>query len=70
MVDGLITKEDFKKQTNWHTKHLDDLNQELIIYLQNDKADNQQVNIIKQYILALNEIMNMDGQSELLYKKY
>lgn len=69
MLDGLITKEDLQKQTAWYNEELEKLNIQLTDALQKDKSGSRQVNDMEQYIKALDEIMEMDGNSEEVYKE-
>lgn len=69
MLEGLITKEDLKKQTDWYNEELENLNIQLAEALSKDKVQSRQVNDMEQYIQALDEIMDIGENSELLYKE-
>lgn len=69
MIEGLITKEDLKSQTVWYNEELDRLNAQLAESLSSNKTKARQVNNMEQYIQALDEIMDMDSQSELLHRE-
>lgn len=69
MLEGLITKEDLKKQTDWYNEELESLNIQLAEALSKDKVQSRQVNDMEQYIKALDEIMDIGEHNELLYKE-
>ena len=69
MLEGLITKEDLKKQTDWYNEELESLNIQLAEALSKDKVQSRQVNDMEQYIKALDEIMDTGEHNELLYKE-
>ena len=69
MLEGLITKEDLKNQTDWYNEELERLNVQLAEALSKDKVQSRQVNDMEQYIQALDEIMDMEENNELLYKE-
>ena len=69
MLEGLITKEDLKKQTDWYNEELESLNIQLAEALAKDKVQSRQVNDMEQYIKALDEIMDIGEHNELLYKE-
>ena len=69
MLDGLISKEDLQNQTEWYNEELEKLNIQLSDALQKDKSDSRQVNNMEKYIKALDEIMELDGNSEDVYKE-
>lgn len=69
MLDGLISKEDLQSQTEWYNEELEKLNIQLSDALQKDKSDSRQVNHMEKYIKALDEIMELDGDSEDVYKE-
>lgn len=69
MLDGLISKEDLQSQTEWYNEELEKLNIQLSDALQKDKSDSRQVNHMEKYIKALDEIMELDSDSEDVYKE-
>lgn len=69
MLEGLITKEDLKKQTDWYNEELESLNIQLAEALSKDKVQSRQVTDMEQYIKALDEIMDIGEHNELLYKE-
>lgn len=69
MLEGLITKEDLKNQTDWYNEELERLNVQLAEALSKSKVQSRQVNDMEQYIQALDEIVDMEENNELLYKE-
>ncbi len=69
MLDGLISEEDLKKQTAWYNEELDRLQQQMDRALQANKDNANQVSEMEQYVQALDEIMDKDSQSEMVYKE-
>lgn len=71
MLDGLITKEDLKIQTEWYTKELERLNKRLaeISQISESEANASQAKKLEQYVKALDDIMSIDGKSEEVYKQ-
>lgn len=69
MLEGIISKEDFKNQTDWYNEETEHLNQQLAAAVQECKASSQQINVMEQYIAALDEIVGTDSYSELIYKE-
>lgn len=69
MLDGLITKEDLQKQTDWYNEELQQLNQQLIEILNADKIQMRQSNNMEQYIQAIDEIMSFNESDEMLYQE-
>ena len=69
MLDGVISKEDLQNQTEWYNEELEKLNIQLSDALQKDKSDSRQVNNMEQYVKALDEMIELDGNSEDVYKE-
>ena len=69
MLEGLISKEDFQKQTDWYNQELEQLQQQLLDSSANDKIHARQVNSMEQYITALDEILTFDENNETLYRE-
>ena len=69
MLDGLISKDDLKNQTEWYNEEIKQLNQQVLDSEQENKVKSRQANAMKEYISALDEIMDMDSNNELVYKE-
>ena len=69
MLDGIISKEALKKQTDWYDEELDRLSKQLEKATQNINATVSYVNDMEKYIKALNNIIAIDSNSELLYRE-
>ena len=69
MLDGLITKTDFQKQTKWYDEQLAELSGLLSNSQKRDKAQARQMDISSQYITALDEIMTFDETNKSLYRE-
>ena len=69
MLGGIISKEDLQSQTEWYNEKLEHLNKELTDAKCREKLDNSQTDIMEQYIKALDDIMDIHGDNELIYKE-
>lgn len=69
MLGGIISKEDLQSQTEWYNEKLEHLNKELADAKCREKLDNSQTDIMEQYIKALDDIMDIHGDNELIYKE-
>lgn len=69
MLDGLISETDLKSQTEWYNEEIKQLNQQLLDSEQENKVKSRQANAMNEYISALDEIMDMDSDNELVYKE-
>ncbi|MBS6733805.1 MAG: recombinase family protein [Clostridiales bacterium] len=69
MLDGLISKEDLQSQTGWYNEEIEKLNLQLTDAFQQNNEESGQINDMEKYIKALDEIMGMDSDSELVYKE-
>ncbi len=69
MLDGLISKEDFQKQTEWYDAELEQLQQQLAALSTKGKIQSQQASDMQQYIKAIDEILTFDENNETLYRE-
>lgn len=69
MLDGLITEDDLKAQTEWYNSEIQKLNTALLDSAHNSKKEISQKNTMEKYILALDEIMDADSSNEAVYKE-
>lgn len=69
MLDGLITKDDLKKQTDWYNDDLRNLNHQLETATRQTKEKTKEADTMEKYIKALDEIMSLDSENNLLYKE-
>lgn len=69
MLDDLISETDLKNQTEWYNSEIEKLNIQLSEIIYYDKKESRQMHMMEEYISAIDEIMNMDGDNELLYKE-
>ncbi len=69
MLGGVISKEDLQNQTEWYNDKLEHLNKELLDAKYRDKLENSQTDAMEQYIKALDDIMNLQGDNELIYNE-
>lgn len=69
MLDGLISKEDLKSQTNWYNSEIQKLNKAFLDSARKSKMEICQKNIMKKYISALDEIMDTESSNEAIYKE-
>ena len=69
MLDGLITEDDLKAQTEWYNSEIQKLNTALLESAHNSKKEISQKNTMEKYILALDEIMDADSSNEAVYKE-
>ena len=69
MLDGLITKEELKSQTNWYNEELEALNNQLSNVKDFQKQLRSQTDQMQQYIEALDDIMNLNSDNEMVYKE-
>ena len=68
MLDGLISEEDFINQKNWYDEKIKNLKDKLIEESKKDREDKKEY-IIQSYRNALDEIMDIDNPSEMVYKE-
>ena len=69
MLDGLISKKDLKEQIEWYDKKISVLTQNLM-EIDNQCQDNSKnAFIMQKYIEALDEIMDIEKPSEMVYKE-
>ena len=69
MLDGLITEDDLKAQTEWYNSEIQKLNTALLESAHNSKKEISKKNTMEKYILALDEIMDADSSNEAVYKE-
>lgn len=69
MLEGILSIEDLKKQTDWYDEELNRLDEQLRRAEQNGDTKACHVKEMKQYIKALDSIMDVNGDSELLYRE-
>lgn len=69
MLDGLITKADLQEQTKWYDEQLAELSELLSNSQSKDKEQAKQIDVSRQYIAALDEIMTFDETNESLYRE-
>jgi len=69
MLEELISKEDFKRQTAWYNQELEQLHEQLLESSSKSKAHAKQVTTMEQYIIALDEILTFDESNETLYRE-
>ena len=69
MLGGVISKEDLQNQTEWYNDKLEHLNKEFLDAKYRDKLENSQTDAMEQYIMALDDIMNLQGDNELIYNE-
>lgn len=73
MLDGFISKEDLKEQTEWYNNELESLNNKLTEYQSIENKTLKTANKMTKYIDALNEITDIDmdanADKELIYKE-
>ena len=69
MLDGLITEDDLKAQTDWYNSEIKKLNTALLESAHNSKKEISKKNTMEKYILALDEIMDADSSNEAVYKE-
>ena len=69
MLGGVISKEDLQNQTEWYNAKLEHLNKELADAKYRDKLENSQTDAMEQYIKALDDIMNLQGDNEVIYNE-
>ena len=69
MLEGILTKEDFQKQTEWYDEELKQLNQQLADAQAENRVQAREANNMEQYIKALDEIMLFDEHNETLYQE-
>ena len=69
MLDGLISKADLQEQTKWYEEQLAELSELLSSAQSKDKEQSKQIDVFKQYIAALDEIMTFDETNESLYRE-
>lgn len=68
MLDGLISEEDFINQKNWYDEKIKNLKDKLIEESKKDREDKKEY-IIQSYRNALDEIMDIDNPSEMVFKE-
>lgn len=68
-LDGMLTEEDLKSQKEWYNEQLESLNRQLTESLHQDKLNNRETLSMEKYIKALDEIMDMDCNNDLVYKE-
>ena len=68
-LDGMLTKEDLKSQKEWYNEQLESLNRQLTESIHQDKLNNRETLSMEKYIKALDEIMDMDCNNDLVYKE-
>lgn len=69
MLEGVLTREEFEKQTQWYDKELLHLNDLLIENEQNKKRYMRRKEDIKDLEEALEEIFTFNEKNELLYRE-
>ncbi|MDE7223726.1 MAG: recombinase family protein [Acetatifactor sp.] len=67
MLDGLITKADLQEQTKWYDEQVAELSELLSDSQSKDKAQAKRMDVSRQYVTALDEIMTFDETNESLY---
>ena len=68
MLEGLITKADLQEQTKWYGEQLAVLS-ELLSQSQSKEKTQAKLDVSRQYIKALDEIMTFDETNESLYRE-
>lgn len=69
VLEEMISKEDLKTQTDWYNAEIEKLNQQLTESVHKEKESTRQINDMQKYMLALDEIVDIDKDNEELYKE-
>ena len=69
MLEGLITKEDLKEQTQWYDDQLSELTEALNSSKRQDKVNLAELSEYERYLNALDEIMTFDESNASLYRE-
>lgn len=69
MLDGIISKKDLKEQIEWYDKKISALTQNLMDIDNQCQDNSKNAFIMQEYIEALDEIMDIEKPSEMVYKE-
>lgn len=69
MLEGVISKDDLQKQTEWYNEELTKLNLQLADALDGNREISKQVNSMEQYIKAIDEILEFNEDNEIVYRE-
>ena len=69
MLDGMLSKEDLRKQTEWYDKELAHLQHLIVQSRKNDAFYNMGQKKMEQFEKSLDEILSFGDQNDMLYRE-
>lgn len=69
MLEGMLSKEDLQKQTEWYDKELECLQHMIVQSRKNDAFYNMGQKKSKQFEISLDEILSFGHENDLLYRE-
>lgn len=69
MLEGMLSKEDLQKQTEWYDKELERLQHMIVQSRKNDAFYNMGQKKMEQFEKSLDEILSFGDQNDLLYRE-
>ena len=69
MIEGVISKDDLKKQTGLYDESIERLQKQLFETGRGEKLRNRQIDNMSEYISVLDDIIALKADNEILYKE-